>query len=70
MTCSARGSEIALWATASERGGGKLVQADRIGNSSFNPFFVEELKNKFNAGNPADDVSDYLLAGSRWAQAK
>jgi hypothetical protein len=36
------------------------MQVDRYGNPSFNPFFVDELKNKFNAGHPADDVADFL----------
>jgi hypothetical protein len=39
---------------------GELVQVDRYGNPSFNPFFVDELKNKFNLGHPADDVAEFL----------
>jgi hypothetical protein len=62
--------EVALWATASVRGGGKLVQVDRIGNPFFNPFFVDELKNKFNAGHPADDVSDYLAPWSTLLESR
>ena len=27
---------------------------------SLNPFFVDELKNAFNAGHPADDLANYL----------
>ena len=54
------GPEIAVWATSSVRRNGELVQVDRFGNPSFNPFFVDELKNKFNAGDPADDVADFL----------
>jgi Domain of unknown function (DUF4331) len=54
------GTEIGTWATVSVRRDGMLVQVDRIGNPSFNPFFVDELKNKFNAGQPADDVANYL----------
>jgi hypothetical protein len=54
------GPEIAVWATTSVRRDDKLVQVDRYGNPSFNPFFVDELKNKFNAGHPADDVADFL----------
>ena len=52
--------EIALWATTSVRRDGKLVQVDRYGNPSFNPFFVDELKNAFDAGHPADDVANFL----------
>jgi len=53
-------SRIGVWGTVSVRRDGQLVQVDRIGNPSFNPFFVDELKNKFNAGHPSDDVADYL----------
>jgi Domain of unknown function (DUF4331) len=52
--------EVGLWMTSSVRRDGKLVQVDRYGNPSFNPFFVDELKNAFNAGHPADDVENFL----------
>jgi len=52
--------EVAFWVTSSVRRDGKLVQVDRYGNPSFNPFFVDELKNAFNAGHPADDVDNSL----------
>jgi hypothetical protein len=55
-----RAPQIALWATSSVRRDGVLEQVDRVGNPSFNPFFVDELKNQFNAGHPADDVANYL----------
>lgn len=51
---------IAAWATVSVRREGTLVQVDRVGNPSLNPFFVDELKNEFNAGQPVDDVARYL----------
>jgi Domain of unknown function (DUF4331) len=54
------GAQIAVWGTVSVRRDGGLVQVDRIGNPSVNPFFVDELKNQFNAGHPADDVASYL----------
>ena len=54
------GPEIAVWCTVSVRRDGALVQVDRYGNPSFIPFFVDELKDKFNAGHPSDDVADYL----------
>jgi hypothetical protein len=54
------GSQIGAWASVSVRRNGVLVQVDRVGNPSFNPFFVDELKNQFNAGQPADDVATYL----------
>ena len=59
------GAEIGVWGTASVRRDGVLVQVDRIGNPSFNPFFVDELKNAFNAGHPADDVAEFLEPWSR-----
>jgi Domain of unknown function (DUF4331) len=54
------GAQMAVWGTVSVRRDGVLVQVDRIGNPSFNPFFVDELKNQFNAAHPADDVASYL----------
>lgn len=44
--------EIGAWATCSVRRDGTLVQVDRCRKPSFNPFFVDELKNMFNAGHP------------------
>lgn len=64
------GPEIGVWATVSVRRDGMLVQVDRIGNPSFNPFFVDELKNKFNAGQPADDVANYLEPWSKLLQSR
>ena len=46
------GPEIAVWATASVRRDGNLVQVDRYGNPSFNPFFVDELKNEVQRRTP------------------
>jgi hypothetical protein len=40
---------------------GTLVQVDRIGNASFNPFFVDGLKNEFNPGHQADDVASFVV---------
>jgi hypothetical protein len=64
------GAEIAVWCTASVRRDGTLVQVDRYGNPSFNPFFVDELKNKFNAGHPADDVADFLEPWSKLLESR
>jgi len=60
------GSEFALWATASVRRDGTLVQVDRYGNPSFNPFFVDELKNQVQLRHPADDVFKPSL--SPWSE--
>jgi Domain of unknown function (DUF4331) len=64
------GAEIGVWATVSVRRDGALVQVDRVGNPSFNPFFVDDLKNKFNAGHPADDVADYLEPWSQLLESR
>jgi Domain of unknown function (DUF4331) len=64
------GTEIGLWCTSSVRRDGELVQVDRYGNPSFNPFFVDELKNKFNAGHPADDVASFLEPWSKLLESR
>jgi hypothetical protein len=64
------GPAIAVWCTASVRREGKLVQVDRYGNPSFNPFFVDELKNKFNAGHPSDDVAEFLEPWSKLLESR
>jgi len=64
------GPEISAWATSSVRRDGTLVQVDRLGNPSFNPFFVDELKNQFNAGHPADDVANYLEPWSKLLESR
>jgi hypothetical protein len=64
------GPEIGVWATVSVKRDGTLVQVDCIGNPSFNPFFVDELKNKFNAGHPTDDVANYLEPRSRLLESR
>ena len=46
------------------------MQVDREGNPSFNPFFVDELKNKFNAGHPADDVAGFLEPWSKLLESR
>jgi hypothetical protein len=64
------GPEIGVWCTSSVRRDGELVQVDRYGNPSFNPFFVDELKNQFNAGHPADDVADFLEPWSKLLESR
>src|SRR5262249_25490370 len=65
-----RGLELGAWATASVRRDGELVQVDRVGNPPFNPFFVDDLKNQFNAGHPADDVENYLEPWSKLLESR
>jgi hypothetical protein len=64
------GPDIGVWATVSVRREGSLVQVDRIGNPSFNPFSVDELKNAFNAGQPTDDVANYLEPWSKLLESR
>ena len=64
------GPEIGVWCTSSVRRDGELVQDDRYGNPSFNPFFVDELKNQFNAGHPADDVATFLEPWSKLLESR
>jgi hypothetical protein len=64
------GPEIGVWCTVSVRRDGALEQVDRVGNPSFNPFFVDELKNTFNAGHPADDVASYLEPWSKLLESR
>jgi hypothetical protein len=64
------GPEIGVWCTVSVRRDGELVQVDRFGNPSFNPFFVDELKNEYNAGHPADDIADYLEPWSKLLESR
>jgi hypothetical protein len=62
--------ELAVWATTSGRRDGGLERVDRYGNPSFNPFFVDELKDQFNAGHPADDVADFLEPWSKLLESR
>jgi hypothetical protein len=57
----AAGSEIGVWATVCVRRQGRLVQVDRGGHPTINPFInPNEAKDEFNARHPADDVQNYL----------
>jgi hypothetical protein len=52
---------IGVWATVSVRRDGGLVQVDRGGHPTINPFINPDYaKNEYNAGHPADDVAKYL----------
>jgi hypothetical protein len=60
------GPAIGLWATASVRRDGALVQVDRGGHPTINPFINPEYaKDEYNAGHPADDVGKYLEPWSK-----
>jgi Domain of unknown function (DUF4331) len=64
------GPELGVWGTVSLRRDGMLVQVDRGGNPSFNPFFDDDLKNKFNAGQPADDLANYVEPWSKLLEGR
>jgi hypothetical protein len=53
--------EIAVWATSSLRRDGTLVQVDRGGHPTINPFLnPDDAKDEYNSRQPADDVANYL----------
>jgi hypothetical protein len=55
------GPVIGVWATISLRRDGALVQIDRGGNPTINPFINPDgEKNLYNTRQPADDVANYL----------
>jgi hypothetical protein len=50
-----------VWATISLRRDGQLVQMDRGGHPTINPFINPDgEKNLYNSRQPADDVANYL----------
>ena len=53
----ARGADVPI----SLRRDGRLVQMDRGGHPTINPFINPGgAKNEYNTGHPADDVANYL----------
>jgi Domain of unknown function (DUF4331) len=57
---------IGVWATSSLRRDGTLVQMDRGGNPTINPFInPDNAKDEYNARQPADDVANYLEPWSK-----
>ncbi|MGH3174323.1 MAG: DUF4331 family protein [Streptosporangiaceae bacterium] len=55
------GTMIGVWASVSRYEDGALVQLDRGGNPTINPFINPDgEKNLFNSRQPADDVANYL----------
>jgi len=60
------GPEIGVWAAVSVRRDGELVQVDRGGHPTINPFVnPTDVKDQFNARQPADDVANYLQPWSK-----
>jgi hypothetical protein len=63
------GPEVGVWATTSLHRDGALVQMDRGGNPTINPFInPDDAKDEFNARQPADDVANYLEPWSQLLQ--
>jgi hypothetical protein len=61
--------EIGVWAAVSVRHEGTLEQVDRGGHPTINPFInPNEVKDQFNARQPADDVANYLQPWSKILQ--
>jgi len=60
------GPEIGVWATVSLWRDGELVQMDRGGHPTINPFVnPDEAKDEYNTRQPADDVANYLEPWSK-----
>ncbi len=60
------GPVIGVWASISLRRDGTLVQMDRGGNPTINPFINPDgEKDLFNSRQPADDVANYLQPWSK-----
>ncbi|WP_127503931.1 DUF4331 family protein [Actinoplanes solisilvae] len=57
---------IGVWATVSVRRDGTIVQVDRGGHPTINPFVnPNNVKNEYNLRHPADDLDNYL---ELWSQ--
>jgi len=58
--------QIGVWASVWVRRDGELVQVDRGGHPTINPFInPNEVRNLFNTRQPADDLANYL---GPWSQ--
>lgn len=65
------GPQIGVWATVSLHRDGKLVQMDRGGHPTINPFInPDDKKDEYNARQPVDDVANYLEPWSQLLQDK
>jgi hypothetical protein len=60
---------IGVWATVSVRRDGAIVQVDRGGHPTINPFVSpNNTKNEYNRRQPVDDVANYLEIWSQFLQ--
>jgi Domain of unknown function (DUF4331) len=63
--------EIGVWATISVHRDGQLVQMDRGGHPTINPFInPDDKKDEYNARQPVDDVVNYLEPWSKLLEEK
>jgi hypothetical protein len=59
--------EIGVWGTVSVRRDGAIVQVDRGGHPTINPFVnPNNIKNEYNLRQPADDLANYLELWSKF----
>ena len=65
------GPEIGVWAAISLHRDGQLVQMDRGGHPTINPFInPDDQKDEYNARQPIDDVANYLEPWSKLLEDK
>jgi hypothetical protein len=65
------GPAIGVWVTVSVRRDGELVQVDRGGHPTINPFVnPNEVKDRYDVGQPADDVATWLEPFAKTLQDK
>jgi Domain of unknown function (DUF4331) len=64
-------AKIGVWATVSVRRNGTIVQVDRGGHPTINPFInPNNVKNEYNLRQPVDDVANYLELWSEFLEDK
>jgi hypothetical protein len=62
--------EIGVWGTVSVRRDGAIVQVDRGGHPTINPFVnPNNVKNEYNLRQPADDVANYLELWTKFLES-
>jgi hypothetical protein len=60
---------IGVWVSVSVRGDGSVVQVDRGGHPTINPFVSpNNTKNEYNLRQPVDDVANYLEIWSKFLE--
>jgi Domain of unknown function (DUF4331) len=63
-------SAIGVWATVGVRRDGNIIQVDRGGHPTINPFVnPNNAKNEYNLRQPADDLANYLALWSEFLES-